>query len=90
MLCKHCKKELNESQTIGDYKSCPNCSVRSKEQEHIFYLRSFFGNTPKRETPANPDGVHSWCPPCRNNNDGPHDGYIKCSDFDQTATNPHP
>lgn len=90
MLCKHCKKELNESQTIGEFKSCPSCSVNSIEQEHIFYPSGRdedFKWTEKRKTKSNPTGIHSWCTPCRNKNIGPHPNGIKCSDMPPRSTN---
>ena len=87
MLCKHCKKPLNESQVIGDYKSCPSCSTNSKVGGHIFYPKNAFGFTEKRETTTNPDGIHSWCTQCRSDNIGPHPGGIKCSDMPLHPTN---
>lgn len=87
MLCKHCKKPLNESQAIGDYKSCPSCSTNCKVGEHIFYPNDAFGFTKKRETTTNPDGIHSWCTQCRSDNIGPHPGGIKCSDMPLHPTN---
>ncbi len=65
-LCKKCIRPLNEAQysTDGKYKSCPKCS-KVNGKEHVFYPCDHFGYTDHRVTSNNPDGIQSWCPPCR-------------------------
>lgn len=82
--CKHCGRPLKDSQerTVGtiEYKSCPSCSQANGE-EHIFYKRDLFGYTDRRVTRNTPDGVQSYCVPCRGGDTPPQNG-IKCSELD--------
>lgn len=66
--CKHCMELLEEAQysSDGKYKSCPNCS-QYNGKEHIYYPCDYFGYTDRRITRNNPDGIQSWCEPCRGN-----------------------
>ncbi|MCD5413616.1 MAG: hypothetical protein LR001_01235 [Clostridiales bacterium] len=67
-ICQACGLKLKESQraTIHrkNYKSCPNCSIENGD-EHVYYLDELFGTSEKRGTINNPDGIQSYCTPCR-------------------------
>jgi len=78
MYCKHCELPLKDSQERGGYKSCPKCSRRAGE--HIYYPKSSFGFTEKRVTANHPDGIQSYCEPCRGTSTGPYPGHKKCSE----------
>lgn len=82
MNCKHCGLPLDQAQLKDNYKSCPCCS-KSDGNEHIFYLKDIFGWTEKRITSYNPEGIQSWCTPCRGEHQGPHKGAVKCSDLNK-------
>lgn len=77
--CKVCLRPLEVAQysVDGTFKSCPNCSTNNG-QEHIFYHCDYFGYTDHRITGNNPDGIQSWCPPCRGRGSSIGNG-IKCN-----------
>lgn len=67
-LCTVCNRPLHESQRLTyngiKIKSCPKCSVINGK-EHVYYEEHIFGFTDKRITQDNPDGIQSYCEPCR-------------------------
>ena len=81
--CRYCGQPLNISQYSSDkrWKSCPLCS--QKAGEHIFYPYETFGFTEQRVTYNNPDGIQSYCPPCRPQgaSGGPYAGHKKGSEL---------
>ena len=82
MLCKYCKKQLNESQysTDGRFKSCPRCSVLNGEEHVYFPYPSNFGTTEKRESAEHPEGPQSYCVSHRSNPHNPiQNGGILCN-----------
>lgn len=62
--CDFCGNPLSDAQYIlvkdVVYKSCPNCSVDSKQHIHYFCPNAF-GTTLKRVTANNPMGLQSHC-----------------------------
>lgn len=83
MNCRYCGRPLDESIRSGEYKSCPNCSQSNDYGEHIFYPNEKFGFTDKRISSNNPDGIQSWCEPCRASNSQCNPNGIRCSEFEQ-------
>jgi phage FluMu protein Com len=78
MNCTHCNNPLNESQTHGRLKSCPQCSSQNGH-EHVFYpFPSAFGTSTKRITKNHPAGDQSYCYACRGGKDSPY-SPILCS-----------
>lgn len=80
--CDFCGNPLSDAQylLVNDvvYKSCPGCSVDSKQHIHYF-CPDAFGTTAKRITSNNPMGLQSHCAKCRSNKKGPHENAFPCS-----------
>lgn len=68
--CNFCGNPLSDVQylLVKDvvYKSCPNCSVDSKQHIHYFCPNAF-GTTAERVTANNPMGLQEHCAKCRSN-----------------------
>lgn len=81
--CDFCGNPLSDAQylLVKDvvYKSCPNCSVDSKQHIHYF-CPDAFGTTTKRVTVNNPMGLQSHCAKCRSSKKGPHENAFPCSE----------
>lgn len=70
--CPSCGQPLNRSQYSADHtlKSCPKCSAR--RGVHVFFeYPAAFGTTDARVNDTTPDGVQSYCAPCRAEEDPP-------------------
>ena len=83
MSCNVCSRSLEEAQYSRDrhYKSCPNCSTNNG-QEHVYFHCDYFGYTDHRMTINNPDGIQSWCPPCRGRGGSSSNGIL-CSQINR-------
>lgn len=86
MNCDFCGNPLNQSQYVIDnnklYKSCPECSQKSKE--HIHYsCPEAFGTTKARASKNDPLGMQSQCAKCRSKKAGPHENAKKCSELEK-------
>lgn len=81
-VCAFCGNPLPEAQylLVNDtvYKSCPSCSVESKQHIHYFCPEAF-GTTERRITANNPMGLQSHCAKCRSKHKGPHENAFPCS-----------
>lgn len=81
--CDFCGNPLSDVQylLVKDvvYKSCPNCSVDSKQHIHYFCPNAF-GTTAERVTANNPMGLQEHCAKCRSNKKGPHENAFPCSE----------
>lgn len=79
-MCSNCTRPLKISQYSkdGNYKSCPKCST-DNGKEHVFYPVDHFGYTDLRITGNNPNGIQSWCPPCRGKVDSTSSFGLLCS-----------
>lgn len=70
--CPACNRPLNRSQYSSDHalKSCPKCSASAGV--HVFFEHpAAFGTTDARVNDSTPDGVQSYCAPCRAGEDPP-------------------
>lgn len=81
--CDFCGNPLSDVQylLVKDvvYKSCPNCSVDSKQHIHYFCPNAF-GTTAECVTANNPMGLQEHCAKCRSNKKGPHENAFPCSE----------
>lgn len=79
--CIVCHEPLEDAQWSNDkiYKSCPNCST-TNGKEHVYYPLEEFGFTDARITSNNPDGIQSWCQPCRGRGESASVGKL-CSEL---------
>lgn len=78
MNCTICNRPLNESVFNNDRtkKSCPSCSTKNGLQ-HVYYdFPQGFGTSSKRTTAMNPEGIQSYCTPCRGNNTPTNQGIL--------------
>lgn len=82
--CESCHTPLNRSRRSrdGQWKSCPDCSVRDGAQ-HVFYpYPDSFGVSQARVTGEDADGAQSYCSSCRGRGSKSIGAGRSCAQFD--------